>query len=222
MVLPPETLDDLAVSAIEGAWPFNHIIVECSLKILTVGKHQLAFPFFEILHKITYISQTVTLVVRPEFIDLVEILIVELVIERIRILVEQLPLPLELVLFPHPLIGQFSRLVVQRSKPIHLVAAPVPIIHPPILIVELPLSMSCISDFVPLVPTSLFEGFYHKLRPRLSTVLIHISVYTSTRKITIFPMISLMAVAILLMAITHILICVVHIPHIRVLIRIWL
>ena len=39
MVLPPETLDDLAVSAIEGAWPFNHIIVECSLKILTVGKH---------------------------------------------------------------------------------------------------------------------------------------------------------------------------------------
>lgn len=53
MVLTPHAVDPLPIPAVKIALSFHHILLECALENLTVGKFQLSFPVFQVLREVS-------------------------------------------------------------------------------------------------------------------------------------------------------------------------
>ena len=70
LVLVPSAPDHLTVHAVELPRAINHVLVEVAYEELTVGKDHFALP-------VLFISQEVSLVVDPVFVNEVKVLVVE-------------------------------------------------------------------------------------------------------------------------------------------------
>lgn len=96
-----------------------------------------------------------TLIFCPVLLDLIEVAVVELSSQRLRVLIIQDALAIELIVFPLALVGEFIGLVVEFAVAGHPVFLPVAFIHPAILVVESAEAVLEPSNFVALVSAAL-------------------------------------------------------------------
>ena len=104
-----------------------------------------------------------TFVELPEFINLLEVSVVELSVEELRRFIVKFAIALELIVFPFPIICNFVGLIVQNPIPIHLILLPLPIITASVLVEKLSSTMPHAIQLVTDVLAALLEDLLNMM-----------------------------------------------------------
>lgn len=90
------------------------IVFEVSLQVFSIFEHDSSITLFEVIFQLA-------LIVEPLFLEFFEVGVVEGVIEHRGIVVKDLSVAMELVVFPVSLVGEVARAVIKSAVAVHAV-----------------------------------------------------------------------------------------------------